>query len=131
VALHEHDAEVDALGKRLRVKLSDLRLVARAPRAEQPSRVRVEIQVGARDAGPTDLNVIGCSVDEALARAERFLDGALLADQRTLRVIHGHGTGQLRRAIASFLKEHPQVARFELAPPEHGGGGVTIVELKE
>ena len=131
VALHDHDAEVDVLGKRLRVKFADLRLVSRARVNAPPERVRVELQVHAREPGPTDLNVIGCTVDEALARAEKFLDEALLADQRTVRVIHGHGTGQLRRAIASFLKEHPQVARFALAPPEHGGGGVTVVELKE
>ena len=131
VMVHDQEAEVDALGKRIRVKLADLRLVSRAQAGSAPSTVRVQLQVHAREAGPTDLNVIGCTVDEALARAEKFLDEALLADQRTLRVIHGHGTGQLRRAIASFLKEHPQVARFELAPPEHGGGGVTVVELKE
>jgi DNA mismatch repair protein MutS2 len=46
-------------------------------------------------------------------------------------VIHGYGTGQLRRAIAGFLQGHPLVATFSPAPPEHGGGGVTVVELKE
>ena len=48
-----------------------------------------------------------------------------------LRVIHGHGTGQLRRAIAGLLDEHPQVAKFEAAAPEHGGRGVTVIELKD
>jgi DNA mismatch repair protein MutS2 len=48
-----------------------------------------------------------------------------------VRVIHGHGTGQLRRALAGFLQQHPLVARFTAAPPEQGGGGVTVVELKE
>jgi DNA mismatch repair protein MutS2 len=46
-------------------------------------------------------------------------------------VIHGYGTGQLRRAIASFLQSHPFVMTFAAAPPEQGGGGVTVVELKE
>ena len=78
-----------------------------------------------------DLNVIGCTVEEALARTERFLDEMLLTDQRTVRVIHGYGTGQLRRAIAEYLRNHPLVARYEQAPPEQGGGGVTVVELKE
>jgi DNA mismatch repair protein MutS2 len=75
--------------------------------------------------------MIGCTVDEALARAERFLDDVLLTDQRTVRVIHGYGTGQLRRAIAQYLQSHPLVIRFDAAPPEQGGGGVTVVELKE
>jgi DNA mismatch repair protein MutS2 len=48
-----------------------------------------------------------------------------------VRVIHGYGTGQLRRALAGFLKQHPLVAHFCPAPPEQGGGGVTVVELKE
>jgi DNA mismatch repair protein MutS2 len=75
--------------------------------------------------------VIGCTVDEALTRAEKFLDDTLLTDQRTVRVIHGYGTGQLRRALAEFLQRHPLVAHFAAAPPEQGGGGVTVVELKE
>jgi DNA mismatch repair protein MutS2 len=84
-----------------------------------------------RDQAPTDLNVIGCSVDEALARADKFLDEALLAEQRTVRLIHGHGTGQLRRALADFLADHPLVQRFGPAAAEHGGSGVTLVELKD
>ena len=74
---------------------------------------------------------IGCTVDEAISRAERFLDESLLMDQRTVRLIHGYGTGQLKRALAGFLQQHPLVARFDQAPPEQGGGGVTVVELKD
>jgi DNA mismatch repair protein MutS2 len=75
--------------------------------------------------------VIGLTVDEALTRTERFLDETLVTDQRTVRVIHGHGTGKLQRAISGFLKGHPLVAAFHTAPTEHGGGGVTVVELKD
>ena len=78
-----------------------------------------------------DLNVVGCTVDEAIARAERFLDESLLTDQRTVRLIHGYGTGQLRKALAGFLQQHPLVAKFAAAPPDQGGGGVTVVELKD
>ena len=51
-------------------------------------------------------------MDEAIARAERFLDESLLTDQRVVRLIHGYGTGQLKRALAGFLQQHPLVARF-------------------
>jgi DNA mismatch repair protein MutS2 len=78
-----------------------------------------------------DLNVIGCTVAEAISRAERFLDETLLTEQKSVRVIHGYGTGQLRRALAEFLQAHPLVARIQPAAPEAGGGGVTVVELKE
>jgi DNA mismatch repair protein MutS2 len=70
-------------------------------------------------------------VDEALTRAEKFLDDAVLAEERTVRVIHGYGTGQLRRAIGDWLQTHPFVERFGPAKSDQGGGGVTVVELKE
>jgi DNA mismatch repair protein MutS2 len=75
--------------------------------------------------------LIGCRVDEALSRAQKHLDQALIADQRIVRFIHGHGTGKLRRAIAGFLAAHPLVQRVAPAAPEDGGSGVTIAELKE
>ena len=128
-ALHPREAEVEVRGKRLRVRLEDLRVVG-GPSAE-PARVRVNVDLQPRSGATTELNVIGCNVDEALSRTEKFLYDALVAEHRTLRVIHGHGTGQLRRAIASLLQTHPQVAQFGAAPAEHGGGGVTVVEMKE
>jgi DNA mismatch repair protein MutS2 len=75
--------------------------------------------------------VIGCNVSEALSRVERFLDEALLAEVRSVRVIYGYGTGQLRRAVAEYLQKHKLVQGFAAAPPEQGGGGVTVVEFKE
>ncbi|MFB3853340.1 MAG: endonuclease MutS2 [Vicinamibacterales bacterium] len=131
VAVHDGDAEVDVMGKRLRAPLADLRLVARRQPAGAPGRVSVNINVQPRDDLATDLNVIGCTVDEAIGRTERFLDETLLTEKRTVRLIHGHGTGQLRRALGEFLQSHPLVARFCPAPPEQGGGGVTVVELKD
>ncbi len=133
-ALHGDDAEVDMQGKRLRARVVDLRLLVKAGGGAPAAagRVSVNVQLQPRgDGALTDLNVIGCTVDEALARTERFLDETLLTDQRTIRVIHGYGTGQLRRAIAEYLRNHPLVAGYQPAAPEKGGGGVTVVELKE
>ena len=78
-----------------------------------------------------DLNVIGCAVDEALSRTEQYLDQAVLHTRRHVRIIHGHGTGVLRRSIAGLLETHPQVARFAPAQREQGGTGVTVVDLKD
>ena len=126
--IHDGSADLDVRGKRLRASVRDLRIVGGpAPAAT----VKVHVELQPRDGASADLNVIGLSVDEALARAERFLDESLLGDQRTIRVIHGYGTGQLKRAIAGFLQQHPLVASFATATPEKGGGGVTVVELKE
>jgi DNA mismatch repair protein MutS2 len=127
-AVHDGTAELDVRGKRMRASVRDLRVVGGSPAG---ARVSVNVALQPRETSPSDLNVIGCTVDEALTRAERFLDESLLADQHIVRMIHGYGTGQLKRALAAFLQQHPLVARFATAPPEQGGGGVTVVELKE
>jgi DNA mismatch repair protein MutS2 len=129
-AIHDGTADLDVRGKRMRASVRDLRVVSSA--AQRPAAaVKVNVDLQPRGASAADLNVIGCTVDEAISRAERFLDESLLTDQRVVRVIHGYGTGQLKRALTGFLQQHPLVARFATAPPEQGGGGVTVVELKE
>ncbi len=127
-SMHDGTADLDVRGKRMRASLRDLRVVGSQPAV---ARVSVNVELQPRETSAVDLNVIGCTVDEALTRAERFLDESLLTDQRVVRLIHGYGTGQLKRALTGFLQRHPLVARFATAPPEHGGGGVTVVELKD
>jgi DNA mismatch repair protein MutS2 len=122
-------AEVDVRGKRMRAPLRDLTAIGAA--ATPSSSVRVNVDLQPREGMLTELNVIGCTVDEALTRAEKFLDESTVTDIRELRIVHGHGTGQLRRAIAEFLKTHPMVERYETAPQNQGGGGATIVTLRE
>jgi DNA mismatch repair protein MutS2 len=128
-SVHDGTADLDVRGKRRRASVRDLRIVG----GGQPvaGRVSVNVELQPRETTASDLNVIGCTVDEALTRAERFLDESLLTDQRVIRLIHGYGTGQLKRALTGFLQQHPLVARFAIAPPEQGGGGVTVVELKD
>jgi DNA mismatch repair protein MutS2 len=128
--VHDGTAELDVRGKRMRASVRDLRPLTGGGTAG-PAKVNVHVALQPRDGTPADLNVIGCTVDEAIARAERFLDESLLTDQRVVRLIHGYGTGQLKRALTGFLQQHPLVARFATAPPEQGGGGVTVVELKD
>jgi DNA mismatch repair protein MutS2 len=157
VELHGKRAEVDVRGKRLRAALTDLRVAGSAGRfaerdqaysdsrragsaggssavaggpAARPA-VHVNVTLQPRAGSLTELNVIGNTVDEALTRLEKFLDEALTTDLRELRIVHGHGTGQLRRAIAAFLKDHPLVANFDTAPQNQGGGGATVVALKD
>ncbi len=129
-SLHGHEAEVEVRGKRVRVPLVSLEPATTQGTPAEP-RGRVEVRVES-PTGPLDeLNLIGCRVEEALSRAEKHLDQALLSEQRIVRFIHGHGTGQLRRAIAGFLDGHPLVGRVSPAAPDEGGSGVTIAELKE
>jgi DNA mismatch repair protein MutS2 len=129
--LHDREAEVDVRGKRLRARVAELRLISAAQAVPQQARVRVSVDLQPRDGSLTELNVIGCNVDEALTRVEKFLDEAMVSDAKTLRIVHGYGTGQLRRAVGEFLRTHPIVAQVSTAPDNQGGGGATIVELKE
>ena len=78
----------------------------------------------------TELKLIGKKTDEAAELTDKFLDEAFLNGLSEVRIIHGHGTGALRRAIASLLTGHPHVARFKPAPQDQGGSGATIVELR-
>ncbi|MEN3337424.1 MAG: mismatch repair protein MutS2 [Acidobacteriota bacterium] len=131
-ALHDREAEVDVRGKRLRARVDELRVLTPAAAVQaQPGRVRVNVDLQPREGSLSELNLIGCHVDEALSRTEKFLDEALMTEQKTVRLIHGYGTGQLRRAIATFLQSHPFVLNFAPAPPNQGGGGVTVVDLKD
>jgi DNA mismatch repair protein MutS2 len=103
----------------------------RAGSTEGGPAVHVNIDLQPREGSLTELNIIGSTVDEALTRLEKFLDESTVTDLRELRIVHGHGTGQLRRAVAGFLKNHPLVDRYETAPPNQGGGGATIAYLKD
>ncbi len=128
IEVRGNNAEVDVRGKRMRAKAKDLRAIGGTP---APAKVNVNVDLQPREGSLSELNVIGQTVDEAITRLEKFLDASTVTDQHTIRIVHGHGTGQLRRAIAAFLKNHPLVAHYQLAPQDQGGGGATIVELKD
>jgi DNA mismatch repair protein MutS2 len=81
--------------------------------------------------GRSVLNVIGQTTDQAVDAVDKFLDEASLASLSNVRIVHGHGTGALRKAITELLKDHPHVARFSQAPYDQGGAGAMIVELRQ
>jgi DNA mismatch repair protein MutS2 len=77
-----------------------------------------------------EINVIGMTVEEATDRLDKFLDDAALANKARIRIIHGHGTGALRKGIGEFLASHPLVEKHSFETEEHGGKAITIVELQ-
>lgn len=130
VLVHDREAEVDVRGKRFRAHTGELR-VLHAPSKAEPAPVRVNVQLQPREGSLGELLLVGNTVDQAIDRIEKFLDESLLTDQRTIRFIHGFGTGQLKKAVFEYLHNHPLVMRVRTASPEEGGGGVTIAELKD
>ncbi|WP_126428043.1 endonuclease MutS2 [Brevibacillus marinus] len=77
-----------------------------------------------------ELDLRGCRVEEGLQEVDRYLDEVLLAGLHTVSIIHGHGTGALRKAVHDFLRSHRNVKSFRLGGQGEGGVGVTIVELQ-
>jgi DNA mismatch repair protein MutS2 len=137
--LNGEDAEVRVKSLRFREKVSNLELVAASepqPETGRGARLRVssgtEIRLSAHEgAARSELNLIGRTTDEAIEETDKFLDEAYLSSLGQVRIIHGHGTGALRRAIAQLLNKHPHVERFMQAPPDQGGAGATLVELRQ
>ena len=81
-------------------------------------------------AAPTEINVIGRTVDDATREVEKFVDRAFLAGLPRVRIVHGSGMGILRKALRDYLKSHPHVATVTEPPQKEGGGGATVVELR-
>ncbi len=122
-----------------RVPLAQLRVVTPAPPTRAPSIASgvTRPSGGARarqapsndDAMPTELHLIGLRTAEALERLDRFLDQAQTAGVATVRIVHGIGSGALKRAIAEYLARSSYCTRFVEAEANRGGAGVTIAEL--
>jgi DNA mismatch repair protein MutS2 len=133
------EVEVRVKALRFREKLENLELVETVPtpkndggrfaKLRSPRAAEVSLRADDQPAR-VELNVIGHTTDEAVDAVDKFLDAAFMNSQGRLRIIHGHGTGALRRAIADLLKGHPHVERFLAAPQDQGGSGATVVELK-
>jgi DNA mismatch repair protein MutS2 len=148
IGLHGEEAEVAISGKRLRVPQSELIGLAHrrppgvwggsAPPVPGPSpRYRASSQGGSvvvsapTKSIPAEISLIGLTVEEARARLDKLLDDAALSDRKEIRIVHGFGAGRLRKAVAQMLEGHPLVSSWRLGGPSEGGGGATVVELKD
>ena len=78
----------------------------------------------------SEINLLGCTVDEAIAKLDKYLDDAYLAHLPSVRVVHGKGTGALRSAVQSHLKRLKYVKEYRLGEYGEGDAGVTIVTFK-
>jgi DNA mismatch repair protein MutS2 len=121
------DQVLVALGSmKIELPLSDLY----PSREQQTGAVKTLVPARKRQTVPAEIQLLGNRVDEALAELDKYLDDAALAGLDHVRIVHGKGTGALRQAIHTFLRSHPAIADFALAPHEEGGEGVTLANLQ-
>ena len=125
--------EVRAGIMKTKVPLSGLRApdkMEKTPKQRQPVRAHTTLQLDHDRKASMELNLLGYTVEEALAETDKFIDGAVLRGQNTVYIIHGKGTGALRTAIQKHLRTHKNVKSFRLGRYGEGETGVTVVELK-
>jgi len=127
-------AEIEAGPLRMKVAVDEITGIERQA-AGQPSSAagrsgNVTVTAAPGQSGAGEINVIGMTVEEASERVDKFLDEAALAHRVQVRIIHGHGTGALRKGLGEFLKSHPLVERASFETEERGGKAITVVELR-
>jgi len=125
-------AEIEAGPLRMKVAVDEIVGIEGAASVTVPTaRGSVSVRSQQSDAPATEeINLIGSTVEEATERVDKFLDNAALAHISRVRIIHGHGTGALRKGLGQFLKSHPLVANQSFETEDRGGKAVTVVELR-
>jgi DNA mismatch repair protein MutS2 len=128
-------AEIQAGPMRMKIPLADILGVesAAAPRPATTAAQRgiTVSSTPADEPSASEINVIGNTVEEASRRVDKFIDAAALEGLPRVRIIHGHGTGALRRGLAEFLSAHPLVEKIYAEAEDRGGTAITIVDLKD
>jgi len=128
LALEEEDAEVQVGNFRVRVKRAELgeRVITPTPRVESE-----QVTLPPVESPGMEISLRGMRAEDALDVLEKYLDRAYRAGLPYVRVIHGKGTGTLRKLARDLLRAHPLVAAIRQAEAHEGGDGVTIVEMKK
>lgn len=121
------EVQVEAGIMKINVKLKDLRKVESTPAKKEKKKREIKLNLKSVD---NRIDLRGMDAEEACYRTDKYLDEAYMANLGEVTVVHGKGTGILRKAINDMLKRHPHVKSYRLGVYGEGGDGVTIVELK-
>jgi DNA mismatch repair protein MutS2 len=126
-------AEIEAGPLRMKIAMEEIVGVESVKPGISPAGVAssgITVRTTSEESTADEINLIGSTVEEATERIDKFLDQAALARKVRIRIIHGHGTGALRKGLAEFLKSHPLVARQSFETEDRGGKAITVVELR-
>ncbi len=131
VEIHGTTATVEVSGLRLKLPVGDVRRTEVKPVVTRPApRERSSVQSRLGATAGTEVDLRGMTVDDALFACDRYLEEAVLGDVPWVRIIHGKGTGALRRAIQEKLVSDPRIVQYRLGGAGEGGDGVTIAYLE-
>jgi len=119
-------ATVQAGIMKVTVPLVDLEMM---PQKDSGPKMHISRYRSQKESIKTEINVIGKTVEEAVDEIDQYLDSAFLAGLGSVRIVHGKGTGALRKGIQEYLKAHPHVKGFRDGAQGEGGIGATVVEL--
>jgi DNA mismatch repair protein MutS2 len=114
----------------MELKGTDLRTLTRPVGEGKATRSSIDVGQTSEEEVSGEVDLRGLTAEEAVHRLEKFLDRALLAGLNTLWIIHGKGTGALRKRVGEFLKDFPGIKGYRLGAWNEGGDGVTVVELE-
>jgi DNA mismatch repair protein MutS2 len=132
--IDENHFEVEVGPMKMKIARDDIaEVLARASESPVKAARARGISVALEDDNrsvPSEINVIGRTVDDATREVEKFVDRAFLAGLPRVRVVHGSGMGILRKALRQYLQSHPHVESIAEPPQNEGGGGATVVELR-
>jgi DNA mismatch repair protein MutS2 len=132
--IDDNHFEVEIGAMKMKIARQDIAevLVRAAESPVKAARARgISVSLESEDQSvPSEINVIGRTVDEATREVEKFVDRAFLAGLPRVRVVHGSGMGILRKALRQYLQKHPHVDSITEPPQNEGGAGATVVELR-
>ncbi|MFT8871664.1 MAG: endonuclease MutS2 [Sporolactobacillus sp.] len=123
--INDHEYLVQAGILKMNVREVDLRRVKEEKKAQPVVRVRADHRIV-----KPELDLRGERYEDAMQKVEKYLDEALLAGYSRVAIIHGKGTGVLRKGVSKLIERHPRVKSFRLGSEGEGGSGVTVVEFK-
>ncbi|MDE7315665.1 MAG: Smr/MutS family protein, partial [Mucispirillum sp.] len=121
-----NNVTVDLNGMKMKMKKNDI--VGHKIEQVKPKTVKITSNIS-KSSSKREIVLVGMRVEEALDLLEKFIDDLLLTSYDKAYIVHGRGSGQLRKAVHEYLRVHPKVVKYCLAENNDGGNAVTIIEL--